>query len=150
MTGNSLASNTAGVYMRRQKIINLANMFLIVILVFVIGCASDTRNRILDDSLKIYSSAIRWGDFLGATKFYKDPTLFSQIDFDRLKGVKVTGYDMMGGVFSKDGNQLKQAVRIRFYDTGVGNEKEIVDNQVWEYDGEREVWLLTSPMPTLL
>lgn len=126
------------------------NLLMVVLLLSISACATNTRNRVLDDSLKLYSSAIRWGDFMGATKFYKSPELFAQVNFERLKSVKVTSYDVVGGAFSPDGNMLKQSVRIRYYDTGVGKETEILDSQVWEYNSEREVWLLTSQMPDLL
>ena len=122
---------------------------LLLIAILTASCASDKKNRVLDDSLKLYSSAIRWGDFQGATRFYKEPSLVSHIDFTKLKSVKVTGYDLTGGMLSQDGNQLRQTVRIRFYDTGIGREKEINDNQIWEYDDERQLWMLITPMPEL-
>lgn len=135
--------------MLNQRFYTYLITLMLAVFVLIGGCASDTRNRVLDDSLRLYSSAIRWGDFIGATKFYSDPSLYSHIDFDKMKSVKVTSYEPFGGELTPDGMNLKQRVVIRYYDTGIGKEKEISDTQTWKYDSEREIWLLLSPMPSL-
>ena len=125
-----------------QKILIIA-----LCLLFISACASDGRMRVLDDSLRAYSSAMRWGDFKGASRFYKNPASISHINFDKLKSIKVTGYDESGSNLSQDRTKLMQSVTIKYYDTGVGKVHELTDNQVWEYDQERRLWLLVSSMP---
>ena len=128
-----------------MPMIKIIVSLLLILLTY--GCASDHKVKVLDDSLKVYSAAIRWGDFHGATKFFKNPALVNKVDFNKLKSIKVTSYNVVQTSMSNSGSQLNQIVIIRFYDSNDGREREITDKQLWEYNEERELWLLITPMP---
>lgn len=115
--------------------------------ILLTACATETRRNRLDESLSFYASTIRWGDFEGAKKFYKNRESWSQINFGQLKTIKITSYDEKSRVISRDGHTLSQSVYIRYYDSNVGKELELTDAQTWGYDEEQEVWMLTSPFP---
>lgn len=111
------------------------------------GCATEKQRLMLEDTLNLYASAIRWGDFQGATQFFSDPLLYQQVKFEKLKGIKVSAYDVKGVQLLNDGNELRQTVEIRYYDTAVGSEHQFLDHQIWIYDTGKERWLLSSKMP---
>lgn len=120
---------------------------LLVVMILFSACATEKQSLRLTDTLNLYSSSIRWSDFRGAVQFYDKPSLYQHIKFDRLKAIKVTGYDVEQSQLSQDGNELKQTVVIRYYHTDVGSEHQLVDHQVWKYYPGKEVWLLNSVMP---
>lgn len=111
------------------------------------GCATETQNMRMDETMNLYASTIRWGDFQGAKHFFKSAGLYKDIDFDKLKSVKITAYDVKESLLFNNGNQLRQTVVIRYYNTDVGSEHQVIDHQVWDYNEDKEVWLLVSKMP---
>jgi hypothetical protein len=130
-----------------KNTLSILFLMLLLSLGLLQGCATQKQELRLDKTLTLYASAIRWGDFQGATQFYSSPALYEDVKFDRLKHIKVTGYDSKGMQPSNDGKQLRQTVEIRYYDTEVGSEHQIIDQQVWNYDVGKEMWLLSSKMP---
>lgn len=111
------------------------------------GCATQKQSMRLDDTLNLYASTMRWGDFRGAIQFFSSPALYQNINFAQLKTIKVTGYEVQNSQLLKEGNELRQTVEIRYYDTDVGSEHQLIDRQVWSYHPDKEVWLLDSAMP---
>ena len=130
----------------KHSIINL--MLTMILGLFLLqGCATEEQNRKMDETLNLYASTIRWSDFLGARMFYDSPTLYQDVNFDKIKTIKVTGYDAKDVQSLKGGQQIRQNVVIRYYDTNVGSEHQLIDHQVWNYNEDKEVWLLSSKMP---
>ncbi len=119
------------------------SIFLICLL--LVACASEKRNMGLKNSLDLYDSSLRWGEFSKAKKLQKDQD--EVLDYNFLKDIKVTSVEEKERNISDDGLQVDRVVEIRYYDRRVGIEKTIFDKEIWLYDPERELWGLDSELP---
>lgn len=102
------------------------------------------------DTKREYANAVRWSDWDSALKFI-DPavrlqTTMSAEDLDRLKDVKVTGYEVKSSEGLPDGT-LNQTVTIRYVDqaTQIERSKRVVEH--WRLDEEGGIWWLTTGLP---
>ncbi len=111
----------------------------------VIACAAEKRQLRLDDTLRHYGSAIRWGAYADAQQLQKD--VDQELDNDFLREIKVTSYEAIRQSVSEDGNRIDQTVEIRYYHQSQGTEKSLIDQQTWEYDEIGETWKLDGKIP---
>ncbi|HKK07153.1 MAG: hypothetical protein P8009_04670 [Gammaproteobacteria bacterium] len=110
------------------------------------GCSvTPDRQTQLDDTLRAYERAVRWGEFPAAAAFARPQA--RPKDFTRFAHIKITAYDVAGLQLSKDGEHLTQIVKISYYDTDYMVEKSVVDRQEWEYDAKEAHWYITSGLP---
>ena len=133
-----------------MKISVVYGVSLLCVLVLV-GCATYTRQKQQDrfeDITKAYGDAIRWGKYEVANGFRgmkereeKKP------DFEYLKNIKVTSYELKAVNISGDGNAVQQDVEIEYYKIDQFIERTITDSQLWKYDEEEGRWLLDSELP---
>jgi hypothetical protein len=95
-----------------------------------------------------YENAIRWGYFEAANNFIKEGGTELQIpDFEKLKEIRVTYYELFKSKFSKDGLRAYQTVEIKYYNINHLIENTLIDNQRWKYDKEEKKWYLQSGLP---
>lgn len=121
-------------------------LLILLLPLLLTACAAKNRQVRLDNTLRQYEQAIRWGLFPEAFALRKEPAKVP--DFDFLQEVKVTAYEAIGRpVGPEDGNRIDQTVEIRYYHEDYGREQVLIDKQVWRYDEEKVVWLLDSKMP---
>jgi hypothetical protein len=115
------------------------------------SCATQTKNLALDETLMQYAKYIRWNQFESALGLHHPKYLFehpvSNLDIERLKLFKVTGYAASERNVSGEGNIVEQRVVIRMYRAAQGREISIAHDQMWQYDPELERWLLHSGLP---
>lgn len=122
------------------------SLLLVFGVMLLAGCSvTPDRRTLLDDTLRAYQRAIRWGEFTTAVTFA--PPGARKLDLKRLAHIKVTEYDQTGGQLSSDGNHLVQFVKISYYDTDDMVEKTLVDRQKWEYNAKHARWFITSGLP---
>jgi hypothetical protein len=115
------------------------------------GPSASKRKQNLDDTLSRYASAIRWGDFAGATSFL-DPhidksKLPTRLDMARYENLRISAYVPQPIQPGPDENSIVQNVRISFYNRFTNRERSIIDHQQWRYDEEKQRWYLTSGLP---
>jgi hypothetical protein len=119
---------------------------IVLLPLLLVACAAKNRQVRLDNTLRHYENAIRWGRFPEAYALQKEPV--KAPDFDYLKEIKVTAYEPIGRpVVSEEGNRIDQTVEIRYYHEDYGREEVLIDKQVWRYDDEREIWLRDGESP---
>ncbi len=124
--------------------ISAAWLLLVLLSLLFQGCASESRLRMLDDTLKVYSDTIRWGRYEDAAQLaQKKPAL----DKRTTGNIKVTSYKERQRDVDADAKMATRVVEIRYYDEEIGKEHVLVDKQVWTFFEEPEGWLLTSDMP---
>ena len=129
------------------------NRFIVLLLTAILlqACAAidDSKKTIsLDQSLYFYESAMRWADFKSANsmrRYTGDPA--SATDPDKLKRIKVTGYDVLNTAPSKDEAEVYITVKISYYDQDDLKVRSLTDNQVWQYDKLNNVWYISTPLP---
>jgi hypothetical protein len=111
--------------------------------------APGTRQDELLITIRSYEGAVRWGRIEGAYEFLKpDPDNPVEIP-QGLDQIKVTGYDRLTPVVPTDEEKhrfrVTSAIRYVHLDRQV--ERNITDQQVWEWDAEAKRWWRANPIP---
>lgn len=122
---------------------------LLFVALAISACASvdDSKKRItLDNALRQYERAIRWGEYQAADSLRRSPA-GSSVNRDHLRSIRVTAYDTVAIKESADGSGAQVDVQIRYYNEYTMKELDIIDQQSWEYDAGGKAWYITSPMP---
>ena len=133
----------------------MANVKLHIVLLslLVVGCASITDMQRIDkfeQTSDAYELAIRWSDFEMASSFLKDqqdPQISTQIE--NLKRFKVTSYTVKRYIPSADNSQVLVIADVQFFKINGLIVKNISHRQLWEFDKDKESWVLTSGLPDL-
>ncbi|MGD8592315.1 MAG: hypothetical protein PVF82_05750 [Gammaproteobacteria bacterium] len=114
------------------------------------GCISNPKMVELEDTLRAYDRAVRWGNYQIIPGFRSKDKADEQLAYDRLKSIRVTGYSQKQFRVSDKGTEADQVVEIRYYDENVGREKIEIDRQKWTYDSESNRWVLVSDLPKFI
>jgi hypothetical protein len=125
---------------------------LLCVLVLV-GCAmieEKKQQESFEDITEVYGKAIRWGKFEVANGFRANKGKEEERpDFEYLKNIKVTSYELKAVNISEDGKVVQQDVEIEYYKIEQFIEKTITDSQLWKYNEEEGRWFLHSELPDL-
>jgi hypothetical protein len=117
----------------------------------IAGCATFTEKNYqdqFDTTSRAYEKAILLGKYELADSFRKMHASEKQSsNFETLKKIKVTSYELLAVNVSKDKSLVNQKVEIKYYHVNYLIEKTIIDNQLWRYYPEEKVWLLESGLP---
>ena len=117
------------------------------VLSFVLGaCAAAPDRRVaLDDTLRAYERTLRWDDMAKAVRFQREPG--EAPDRSRMRGLRVTGYQVLSRKLDTDEQGLSQTVELTYFREDEAVERRVTDEQRWVYDAERKAWLLETPLP---
>ena len=124
---------------------------LLLTAILLQACASvdDSKKSItFDKTLYYYESAMRWADFPAANSLrrYKgDPAPVTNPE--KLRRIKVTGYDVVATKPSDDETTVYITVKISYYDEDNLKLMSVTDNQVWQFDENQQVWYISTPLP---
>ena len=127
------------------------NKTIIISILFVLiagltGCATKSPEQVFQATMRAYDRVIRWGDISRSNQFRKEPIKFTQADRKRFKFIKVTGYEIQQ-TDRIDDSTMKVTVQIRYYNEQFMLEKTIEDVQTWNYDKDKQLWYISSPLP---
>lgn len=112
------------------------------------GCASVfdfRREEVFEDSAKRYGRMIRWSDFESA-KSYLAPAE-PEAKTTPPKNVRVTDYEVKQMTYAEGKRRVVQVVDISYFLADDPRIKTLQDQQVWEFDSDRNAWLLKSGFP---
>jgi len=127
----------------------IITIFLTAILLQACAAVDDSKKSIsLDKALYYYESAMRWADFPAANslrRYEGEPV--PDTDPDKLKRIKVTGYDIVSTNPSDDESTVYITVKISYYDQDNLKLMSLVDNQVWQFDDSQNIWYISTPLP---
>lgn len=119
------------------------------------ACATEkmrSKETILTDTLRTYAQTIRWGEFDQAIGFIDPKTLaehpLTSLDIERLKQVRVTGYDDAPVVPVND-DEVQQTVKLDLLNVNTQVARSVVDHQTWKYDAATKRWWLVSGLPDI-
>lgn len=125
---------------------------------FAAACADmsmqhiQTKETILEDTLKNYAATIRWGDMLQAQAFvdpaYRQAHPLSDLDMQRYRQVQVTAYNDQPAAPLNE-NEVAQTVEIGLVNVNTQGARSIVDHQVWKYDEKQKHWWLMTGLPDI-
>lgn len=117
------------------------------------GCSvihNKQREIDLDNTLKLYQKAWRWGEFetiLALHKQKPEPPDMSLLT--RLKELKITRY-VETKRYSPSPTELYQIAEIYYYLQPGVTEQHQTHNQLWRYDETAERWYIDGDLPALL
>ena len=111
-----------------------------------------SKETILEDTLKNYAATIRWGDMLQAQAFvdpaYRQAHPLSDLDMQRYRQVQVTAYnDQPAAPFNE--NEVAQTGEIGLVNVNTQAARSIIDRQVWRYDEKQKHWWLMTGLPDI-
>lgn len=127
----------------------------IIALALLAGCANQeirSKQTILNETLRAYAAAIRWGEYEQAVGFI-DPKIqaehpVSSLELERLKQVRVSNYDESQPV-AVSPDEVRQVVRLDLLHVNTQVARSIVDRRVWKYDKAGKHWWLVSGLPDI-
>jgi hypothetical protein len=116
--------------------------------ILIAGCASVfdfRREEVFEDSAKRYGRLIRWSEFESARSYLAPAEPGAKITLP--KDVRVTDYEVKQMAYGEGKRRVLQVVDISYFLANDPRIKTLQDYQVWEFDSDREVWLLKSGFP---
>jgi hypothetical protein len=122
-----------------------------VLIFLILGCAgvqTGKKMTLFDDTARAYLRALRWGDYEVAYAFKNSSgTDNKPPDFEDLRQIRVTAYDVKQTILSEDQSTIVRLVDFQYYRITNVTVKNLIDRQIWEYDKEANRWYLTSDLP---
>ena len=120
-------------------------------LLVLAGCMLTTpeRHTQLEDTLRTYDAAIRWGHYGTAQAFVKRGE-GQNADLRPVGSeIRVTGYEVVREAIlnQEQADFTQRLVQIRYYNTEYAREKTLMDPQQWVFDEQAKRWLITSGLP---
>jgi hypothetical protein len=106
--------------------------------------------KLFNEANQAYSHAIRWSEYVVAATFLKDETdaeKTSQIE--HLSNFKVTDYEPRTISVVEEDIRVRQVVKISYFRKDSLVVKSIADDQLWEYDRGKNIWLIVTGLPQL-
>ena len=123
-------------------------LFLSTMLLACAAVDNSKKSISLDKALYHYESAIRWADFSAANSLRRvEGNAVPLTNPEKLKRIKVTGYDIISTVPSEDESTLYITVKISYYNEDNLKLMSLVDNQIWQFDDQQEIWYISTPLP---
>jgi len=102
----------------------------------------------LDDSLRAYTEAVRWGNFETAAVFAVPRAGRAPApDPATLIGLKVTGYSVRIDRVSADASDADVAVGFTYYHEDRGSIRDVEQRATWYFDERRGTWLMDGALP---
>lgn len=111
-----------------------------------------SRDKILEETLALYASLIRWGNIEQAVEFVDPETLkahpLTELDLQRFRQVRVVEYnDQPARSVGED--EVRQIVEIGLVNNNTQVARSVIDNQVWRWDAKAKRWWLVSGLPDI-
>lgn len=116
----------------------------------VVGCDTvkkKTQVSRLDQTLRAYSGAIRWGNFDTADAFAAPRDGAKTVKASSLSGIKVTGYEVRVSSVAEDGLEAAVHISFTYYDETRGTVGSIDQDATWYWDGAKDNWLMDDSLP---
>ncbi len=132
----------------------LTKFTLIILVLALTACATPQREKSFEVSLKQMEKLIRWSEFEGAMNMiapeYIAENNITQLDVERLKQYRVTGYTVTQQEMDADQVLFRQQVLLQMYNTHNPVERSLRWNQEWRYDEESNRWTMHSGLPDVV
>jgi hypothetical protein len=111
-----------------------------------------SKETILEDTLKMYAATLRWGDMTKGLSFvdpkYLQAHPMSDLDLARYHQVQVTAYNDEPAAPLSD-TEVAQVVEIGLVNINTQAARSVIDRQVWRYDEKQKRWWLTTGLPDI-
>ena len=126
---------------------------LLLAVILLSGCQSlgeQKRDERLTETLRAYSSTLRWGDLRHAYGYLRPEQAEKTEIPTGLDNIRVTHYEVVDPLRMIGENGASQVVQIRYIYKDRQMEKEITDRQLWEFEEAAMRWYLVSRVPPFI
>ncbi|MBW1899080.1 MAG: hypothetical protein JRI61_08480 [Deltaproteobacteria bacterium] len=126
-----------------------AKLAVFALIVFLVGCKTIfeyQREDKFSETTSAYKYALTWSDYQAASAFLI-PEQAQGIAFEKLKNIKVTGYEVKKVTVSDSRLNRTQIVEISYFKKNDMIIRTFNDEEVWEFDQTKDAWLLISGFP---
>ena len=117
------------------------------------GCSSlkiTDPMKDFEDASRAYGQAITWSEYVVAATFLKsDDQGEKAVDIEQMNKFRVTAYEPRFLKVLEEDARIRQIVKISYFRKDNLIVKTISDDQLWEYDTEKDSWVLTTGFPRL-
>jgi hypothetical protein len=121
-------------------------LLIVAAVVLTVGCASTfdfRREEVFEETVRTYGRLITWSDFGSAGAYLAPDATVKSVP----QGVRVAGYDFKQLVFTQDKLAAVNVVEINYYRETELRLKTLLDRQLWEFNADRQTWMLKSGFP---
>jgi len=133
----------------QQSLPRLAACLFAIVLLPMLSCSGlRERKTALNDTLRLYERAIRWGQHEKIGKFF-DAKLRTSIPVELLKNVRISSYTVQSFDLNNKKNHLRQNVEIKYYFLDRMQVKTVIDKQLWTFHKDAQAWLRQNEFPKL-
>lgn len=102
------------------------------------------RNSKLEDALLYYKIQMNRSNFLEAAQFRTPDSRWDVRGLDRFQ---VTHYEIKQSVTKDGGQTIERMILLRYIDRHTMRERETLYTEIWTYDRDKVVWLLSGEPP---
>jgi hypothetical protein len=126
-----------------------AKFTVFALIVLIVGCKTifdSQKEDKLSEATSAYRHALIWSDYRTASAFLLAEEA-QGIDFEKLKNIKVTGYEVKQVTVSDNKHNFAQLVEISYFKKDDMIFRTFNDEEVWEFDQTKDAWFLYSGFP---
>ena len=117
------------------------------------GCSSlkiTDPMKDFEDASRAYGQAVTWSEYVVAAAFLKSNDQGEKaVAIEHMNKFRVTAYEPRFLKVLEEDARIRQIVKISYFRKDNLIVKTISDDQLWEYDPERDSWVLTTGFPKL-
>jgi hypothetical protein len=133
---------------------NQLRMLSVLLLSAAIGAGAAGCGRVKEDKMAAalysatngYRESIRWSYFDAAVGFLH-PDVREDLDLDKLRNIRVTGYEVLQPAVITPQQTAVQLVRINYVIDDEQRLKSLAERQEWRWDEDRTGWWLYTGLP---
>ncbi len=115
------------------------------------GCADlqyKDQTKKLDQAVRSYIHAVRWGDLGAAASFIRPREGQPELpDLNELKGLKVTHYDYAIDSAARGSTEALMTAAFDYYFEDTLSVKKVYQQVTWWWDPEVENWFMEGELP---
>ena len=121
------------------------------LLLTALGCAHLThkeQTKKLDQAVKNYIHAVRWGDYGAAASFIRPRKgKFEMPEINKLKVIKVTHYEYSVDSRAKGDPEALMTAAFEYYDLNTSKVSKVYQQAIWWWDPEAKNWFMDGELP---
>lgn len=125
------------------------NLFTVTAITLLLGLGACNptniqRNSKLEDALLYYKIQMNRSNFLEAARFRPPDSSWDIRGLDRFQ---VSHYEVKQSAAKDKGETIERTVLLRYIDRHTMRERDTLYTEVWTYDSDKSIWLLTGDPP---
>ena len=115
------------------------------------GCQKyqeEKRSGLLNDTVRFYTSAIRWSDFPAAASALRPRESTAEpVDLARLQGIRVMSNDYRINAVSSDSLEAEMVAVFTYQLPNSASVKTTTQSVTWWFDEEAQSWFIDGSLP---